>query len=174
MCRDTRDSQPHAVPSTVLSTGKGPWLNTMTRVSPVGLARSRLLPSPTAQPDPLMLPQKLASARRQTLTAPQAGFTAQSLHATPHPWPGFTGGSGEGETPTTPEGRPCPGNVDTSCGETVSGLRNPRMLASRPPSMPGLKRLKPTPLPRRQGKQLGACPSAHPLRAPSCVSCADC
>lgn len=50
------------------------------------------------------------------------------------------------------------------------------MLASLSPPMVGLKWLKPTPLSRKRGKQLGACPSVHPLRAgaasaPSCISC---
>lgn len=50
------------------------------------------------------------------------------------------------------------------------------MLASLSPPIVGLKWLKPTPLSRKRGKQLGACPSAHPLRAeaasaPSRLSC---
>lgn len=155
MCEDTGDSQP----GTALGVGEGPWLDTGPECSLVGLARSTLLPSPTAQPAPLMLPQKLASARRQMPTTPeQASLPSHCMPPPhPHPWSGFIQDSGEGETPTTPAGRPYPGNVATWCGETVSEmahLGNPRMLASLSPPVVGLKWLKPTPLSRKQESNL--------------------
>lgn len=85
MCADTWDSQP----GTALGTGEGPWLNTGPECSRVGLARSTLLPSPTAQPAPLMLLQKLASARRQAPTTPSSLHCPVTARHRPTPTPGL-------------------------------------------------------------------------------------
>lgn len=152
-----------------------------TRVFPGGAGQEYAAPIPHSPTSPSDVATETASARRQTPTTPkQASLPSHCMPPPhPHPWSGFIQDSGEGETPTTPARRPYPGNVATSCGETVSEmahLGNPRMLASLSPPVVGLKWLKPTPLSRKRGKQLGACPSAHPLRAeaasaPSCLSC---